>query len=58
LGRRLRADLRRRRGDGGGERTAGEVMVLLARCLAPATTQSVAEGSRFVNAAVAQMGAG
>jgi hypothetical protein len=44
---RLGADLRRR--DGAGEEpAAADVMLLLARCLAPATTGSVVEGSRFV----------
>jgi hypothetical protein len=54
---RLGADLR---GPDGGsqEPGVGAVMLLLARCLGPATTQSVVEGSRFVNAAMAQMGAG
>jgi hypothetical protein len=34
-----------------------ETLLLAARCLAPATTDSVVEGSRFVMAAVAQMAA-
>jgi hypothetical protein len=54
---RLGADLRGR--DGGGKEPAdADVMVLLARCLAPATTESVVEGSRFVWEACAQRAAG
>jgi hypothetical protein len=52
---RLGADLGAR--CGGEEPAAGEVMVLLARCLAPTTTGSVVEGSRFVAAAGAQAAA-
>jgi hypothetical protein len=37
---------------------ATDVMLLSARCLAPATTGSVVEGSRFVTAAVVQMAVG
>ena len=37
---------------------AADVMLLSARCLAPATTGSVVEGSRFVTAAMVQMAAG
>ena len=54
---RLGADLCRAAG-GSAEPAPGAVMMLLARCLAPATTGSVAEGSRFVMAAAVQMAAG
>jgi|RhiMetdeSRZDD1v2_1073273.scaffolds.fasta_scaffold204789_3 hypothetical protein len=43
----LRADRSR------GDPTQSEVMVLLARCLAPATTGSVLDGSRFLGAVAA-----
>ncbi|MGH8897909.1 MAG: hypothetical protein ACRDZ4_13020 [Egibacteraceae bacterium] len=47
------------RSAGAAEESAGpEVMLLSARYLAPVTTGSVVEGSRFVNAALAQMAAG
>jgi hypothetical protein len=46
------------REDDGGEVLADEeVLLALARYLAPATTDSVVEGSRFVTTAMAQMGA-
>lgn len=54
---RLGVDLRRR-DSSGKEPAAADVMLLLARCLAPATTSSVVEGSRFVTAAGAQAAAG
>jgi len=42
---------------GGEEPTAADVMLIGARCLAPATTRSVVDGSRFVRAAFAQTAA-
>jgi len=54
---RLGADLQRSDGTAR-EPAADDVMVMSARCLAPVTTGSVVEGSRFVKAAVAQMVAG
>ena len=53
---RIGADLRQR-GDTGEAPAGAAVMLLLARCLAPATTGSVVEGSRFVAAAGAQAAA-
>lgn len=54
---RLGADVQR--SDGSAREPAmDDVMVMSARCLAPVTTGSVVEGSRFVKAAVAQMAAG
>ena len=52
---RLDADLRRSGGSGREASTGEDVMLLSARCLAPATTGSVVEGSRFVTAAVLQI---
>ncbi len=54
---RIGADLRVR-GSVDEDPAAAEVMLLLAQCLAPATTGSVIEGSRFVAAAGAQAAAG
>jgi hypothetical protein len=54
---RIAADLRARC-CAGDELADAEVMLLLARCLAPATTGSVLEGSRFVAAAVAHAASG
>jgi hypothetical protein len=54
---RLDLDLHRAAG-ANGEPAPGAVMMLLARCLAPATTGSVLEGSRFVAAAAVRMAAG
>jgi len=45
------------REDGGEGFADGEVLLLSARYLAPVTSDSVADGSRFVTAAMAQMGA-
>jgi hypothetical protein len=39
--------------EGGRDPTDGEVLLLAARCLAPATTCSVSDGSRFVRAVMA-----
>lgn len=55
---RLDSDLRRAAGDRRESADGVAAMVLLARCLAPATTGSVASGSRFVMTAAAQMGGG
>lgn len=41
--------------EGGRDPTEGEVLLLAARCLAPATTRSVNDGSRFVRAALARL---
>jgi hypothetical protein len=43
--------------DTGDRFSDAEILLLSARYLAPVTSDSVAEGSRFVTAAFAQMGA-